>query len=248
MFGFGQIYVIVILILLIFLQTAESRAGGGGGSSGGSSRSSSRRSRSYSSSYHSSNNNNDNSDEASTLDYCITIGTFLLFAIFAILGYFFSIDKKVEKKHNEITKQLYDESIKESIWDEKDLILNVNQSFIDLQKAWSEQDLNFIEGKLCHNLFIKWRDILNDMRYRNESNVVSNVVVNKIRFVKLDKSEKIFTVFIDAKVKDVTVNLSSGKILKDQSGRFREFWTYIWNIDGWLLMEISQENESSKFL
>mmetsp|Transcript_410 Transcript_410/g.433 ORF Transcript_410/g.433 Transcript_410/m.433 type:complete len:87 (+) Transcript_410:434-694(+) len=86
------------------------------------------------------------------------------------------------------------------------------------------------------------------MKYRNERNLVSEIVINKIKFVKLEVAKMKFTVFIDANVKDVTVNIQSGKILKDQSGNFREFWTYVWGVDEWLLMEINQERESKKFL
>ncbi|CAG9313540.1 unnamed protein product [Blepharisma stoltei] len=237
MFRINQIC-LKFFLLLVYFQTAESRAGGGDDSSSD-----------YSSDDSSSYDSSDSSDskgEWTTTDSYFFLGCTFIFIILIATASIFSIDRKVDKKHKQISKKL--KNAGDFIWDENLIISSVKESFIALQKAWSKQDLDFIERKLTKKLFIKWRNLLMEMRNRDERNVVSDIVVNKIKFVKLQENEKRFTVFIDAKVKDVTVNIHSGKVLKDQTGNFREFWTYVWGVDSWLLRKINQESENTKFL
>ncbi|CAG9313541.1 unnamed protein product [Blepharisma stoltei] len=228
----NQIY-LKFFLLLVYLQTTESRAGGGGGDDSSSD---------YFSDDSSSYDSND--DDAMIEIYTFIGGIFIFIILDCTTNYF--IYQKIDKKHKKMTKRLKNAS--DFIWDENEIIWNIKQSFIALQEAWSDQDLDFIERRLTKKLFIKWRNLLMEMRKKKEKNLVSDIVVNKIRFVKIEEKKKRFTVFIDAKVKDVTVNIHSGKVLKDQSGNFREFWTYVWGADAWLLREINQFSENKKFI
>lgn len=159
-----------------------------------------------------------------------------------------SVSKKAAKRHKLIIEELKEQAKEDELWNETNLVAKVTEIFIDLQKAWSEQNLNFIETKITPNLYKSWKKTIEEMNERNESNVVSNITVQNISFVETNLAWKKFTVYIVADVKDVTIDLATGSKIKDQSGKFSEFWSFVWQKDQWILNEIDQEINSKKFI
>jgi len=215
------------------LPVVEARAGGGG------SYSSSGSSSSWSSSTSSKSTHSSDSD----------LNGLGLFMVFALLAVTYNIvigsrkQKNIKSRVEFVSKQL--KNVNNSFWEEENLRQTAKLKFMELQVAWSEKNLSYLRNKLEPKLFGEWKQKLETLDEENKYNKMSDLEVNNVAVVDFSSTEPEFTVCIDASALDQII--SNGKVVGDQSGPFREFWSFVWKEDDWLLSKVYQENETIKY-
>jgi len=216
------------------LPVVEARAGGGG------SYSSSGSSRSWSSSTSSGPTHSSDSD---------VYGGLGLFVVFALLAVTCNIiigsrkQKNTKSRIEFVSKQL--KNVNNSFWEEETLKETAKLKFVELQVAWSEKNLSYLRSKLEPKLFGEWKQKLETLDKENKYNKMSDLEVKNVAVVDFSSTEPEFTVCIDASALDQII--SNGEVVGDQSGPFREFWSFVWKEDDWLLSKVYQENETIKY-
>ncbi|MBI3555173.1 MAG: TIM44-like domain-containing protein, partial [Deltaproteobacteria bacterium] len=127
----------------------------------------------------------------------------------------------------------------------------IRKSFVQLQEAWSNQDVHLLQTLLYPTLFTDWFKQIDDMIAKGERNQVRNVIIRDLAIVDVqnyqNNDQDCFTVCVDASASDLTFN-SVGEIVKDQTGAFREFWTYQWCDGAWRLIAVSQKDKWQLFV
>ncbi len=107
----------------------------------------------------------------------------------------------------------------------------VSQAFLEIQKAWSEQNIKKIRRFISDG--VEERFSLQIMMQKEEGwrNAMENVQVQKIDLIAVESDENFDTIHfaITAKAKDYKVDLKSGKILKSSkvTGAFSEIWSFL---------------------
>mmetsp|Transcript_14370 Transcript_14370/g.20990 ORF Transcript_14370/g.20990 Transcript_14370/m.20990 type:complete len:247 (-) Transcript_14370:2270-3010(-) len=238
-----------LLLVVLGLLEAEARAGGGGsgGSSGGGTSGGSRSSTT-------------SGGSLSGTGLAIFLGIFggIIVAVgtFVYCNLYYKPRKHRQKvfKLKEHAKEKL-EKLKGDFWDENSLKETASSYFHELQTAWSENDLDLIGQKLTQQLYYQWKVQLDKMESFGEANSVSDLHIKELSIVKVKDasrdiddtgfSESYFVTLINAYATDLILAKNTGRVKKDQSGFFEEFWKFIWTGDKWLLSKIYQYGDLS---
>lgn len=164
--------------------------------------------------------------------------------------YAWHVNKKLREKNARVERVLAEISATDKRWDETLLVNKARQSFFMLQQAWSEQDLVTMKKLLHPSLYPSWESQINAQIANHQVDTMSNVSIKSIMIVDarnyLDDERDCFTVCIDAAADDHT--LTNGIVTKKDDGDFREFWTFEWHNNDWLLLEVYQSSAWKKFV
>ncbi len=173
------------------------------------------------------------------------------FAFIFVFGLGWLQKYRISKKQQRVSQTLQRIAVTERVWDEALLCGMIRKSFVQLQTAWSNQDVHLLQTLLHPVLFPDWLSQIDMMIAKGERNVLGDFDIKNLAIIDVqnyqDNERDCFTVCIDAYVDDVTVD-SSGKKARDQTGLFREFWTYEWHDGAWRLLAVSQKNKWQKFV
>jgi hypothetical protein len=179
-----------------------------------------------------------------------------------LIVYAWYINRRINKKKQETERLLNTLSQNDPAWNEADLEAHVRQTFLQIEKAWSEQDLARLQSLLHPQLFSEWKAQIELMQSNGERNIMEDLVIEDVRLVEAqnyrDKEKDIFAACIDAAATDYTIG-KNGEIVSSNTGSrrkqankeksqeiFREFWTYERHEEKWLLLRIDQSNDWKK--
>lgn len=183
------------------------------------------------------------------------LGQLLLLPFF--IAYSAYVSYKLRKKGQQCQALIAKLDQREKGWDTDSLVSIANRLFFDIQQAWTAQDLPAVErlskgparDELARQLDeLKAKGHINRM---DDLNVLKITVLNIQNF--LDDEQDNFTVKIEAKARDYTVD-QDGKFVSANTGKkgnytsgdsvpaeeFSEFWTFEREGDGWVLLELAQ--------
>ncbi len=222
-----KITIITILAILFFITPVQARAGGGGsGGSGGSSSGN----HNY---YHASHSNG-----SSTPFAYIGIVLFAGATYFIKRSRIFSMNRKARKYLKEAKE-------KDEFWDKKNLLTMVEESYFQIQEAWSNQDMIILEKYLTPELYEQWNMKLSWQQYRNEKNILTKIRLISHYIVDInddeDDTKDYFWIAIEGKIKDKIIR--DDEIVEMNNNTFIEYWKFIRDGSNILLDEIRQEDE-----
>ena len=116
-------------------------------------------------------------------------------------------------------------------WKNKFAINLVSVYFINIYKAWSENNLNTVRNLLSDRLYASWLFWLDNYKKEGLTNKLDNVSITKIQIVKLeiDKFYEAITVRIYASCFDYVTNKDERIIggSNKKVRKFTEYWTFI---------------------
>lgn len=183
------------------------------------------------------------------------LGQLLLLPFF--IAYSAYVSYKLRKKGQQCQALIAKLDQREKGWDTDTLMSIANRLFFDIQQAWTAQDVPAVErlskGPARSELVRK----LDELKLNGRINRMDDLSVLKITVLNiqnfLDDEQDNFTVKIEAKAKDYTVD-QDGKFISANTSKkgsytsgdsvpaeeFSEFWTFEREGDGWVLLELAQ--------
>ena len=137
-------------------------------------------------------------------------------------------------------------------------------TFLQLQEAWTHKDREIMQGMLTPDIYMKWKEMQDNMESLGQRNVVKDVIIEDVEILDIqdytDDEKDRFTARISASAIDFTVNAKTGKWTyprwksdvdsNPSKGRksFTELWTFQWKGEGCKLIKIDQEAGESKYI
>ena len=222
--------------LILAAEFLYGRAGGGGGSGGGGGGGGYR-----------------HSSGSSGGDGTFELVLIIAMVIFGILCAIMAIYRQIRKvaKINSINKLLKTISLKELGWNPLKIEKYVRKNFLDIQRAWGDNDLVRLNETIHPDLYPSWSDQINEFKSNGQRNAMDKIRVRGIKFIDIknfkDDEKDEFTVEIKAHARDRTID-SSGKTIKSITSNFSEFWTFEREGEEWLLREVHQRSSMKEFL
>jgi len=150
-----------------------------------------------------------------------------------------------------------DAAMVEPIFDPDAVHTQTAQLFRDIQRAWSDRDLDRLTELVGPDLMIEWERRLNDFDRRGWHNIVDISEGPTVQYVSLanrgEKDKDRVVVFIEAVVSDYVRVERTGAIMTHNSGssprtRVGEYWTLAPHNDHWVLVSIEQPEEGAYHL
>ena len=210
---------------------------------------------------------NDDEDFGGAGDMDPTTGRIILL-IFVVIFIAVTIDFKQEKKKLETKVKKVDRALRklsrfDPSWDKEMLREFTKDTFLSMQKAWTNKDREFLQEALSPEIFHQWNAMLNAMDFHQQRNVVDKARVGRIDLVDVrdftnDERDQ-FTAKITASTVDYTIDESTGRWAyprwkqgvdpnqERKRSSFTEFWTFQWKGQGCRLIKIDQSGAQGRF-
>ena len=134
---------------------------------------------------------------------------------------------------------------KEAHWQYDYLCEHARKMFLAIQDAWMERSLTAVSKEVTYNFYVKHNYLLEEMIANDEKNVMEKIAIKSIEIIGcqdyLDDDLDTFTALIEGRLLDYTINVTSGKVVKntwklDES--FRDLFVFTRNEGEWLLNDI----------
>lgn len=210
-----------------------SRAGGGGGRSHSSSHSSSSHHSSSHSSNHSGRSSGTISGQAILIIFGSVIGILVLAAILT------SIRRKTNNQRGNGNKNKSD-SNKPIIttefmnanpgFNKEQFKSKVKIAFLSIQEAWSQQNLSKVRNWISDGIYQRFNLQFEMMKQLEQKNLISNVTIQQIKFVKayVESNFSVITIEIHFKMDDKFISEKMKHLNENYTGEeAMEYWTFI---------------------
>lgn len=252
-FSFKSFLTIVFTCLVLIIYSR----GGGGGFSGGGGHGGGHGGggyRGYSSrGYHtdSSYNRPLSKQEKTALWY----GFGILAAIFLpLIGYFIYKQKKYEYREAKIEKLMAQSAKNDVFWDVKLLKQTVYDAFVKIQDAWEARDIEIAREFITNRLYLKYKEVLEEMTLAGNRNVIPFYAVRELHFVEIedfkDDNHDKFTAVLYGSINDYLLNEQTNAILENPNKQmypFSDSYHFVRVEDKWLLSEIGVDKDVFDF-
>jgi hypothetical protein len=210
------------LVLICFAATAFARAGSGGGGGGGGG---------YGGGgYYGSGGSGGGG------------GTFyIVMAVMLIIyGYYYYRRIDNRQKAKEIMASSKDEH-----WRNEYLCEHTRKMFFAIQDAWMQRSLEAVSNQVTYYFYVKHNPILQEMIDNDEQNILENIDIKTIEIIGchdyLDDDLDVFTAQITGKLLDYTINVTSGKVVKNTwkvEEKFCDLFIFTRSEGEWVLNDI----------
>jgi hypothetical protein len=172
----------------------------------------------------------------------------ILMPFFIVYGIY--VNSRLKKRQQEVETVLKTMALREPQWAKQRLLAVAREKFLLLQAAWGSQDLDLIRQHLHPTLYPTWETQINSHKENGIRNIMAGLSINEMRIVDAknfaDNEMDEFTVCFDAKADDQMVK--NGEVTKSDKDSFREFWTFEWEKDNWVLLDITECGGWKKFV
>jgi hypothetical protein len=185
--------------------------------------------------------------------------TLILLPFFLVYAWY--KNKRIKDKNVQAEALLAKLALKDPIWQESRVLAAASKNFLDVQKAWCDQELPRLRDLLHPDLYGVWAQEVSDLQAKGWTNKMDRLTIKAMRVVEVqnyrDDAKDGFTVCVDAAAEDYTVD-RSGTIVESNASNddkraakqksfdpFREFWTYRRRGDGWVLLRVDDDGEWS---
>ncbi len=248
---------IIVLLMCAFAPFAFARAGGGGGGGGGSSgRTLHRFARRV--------------DIFNVLDDPFPIGAYYLIYFVYLLFYFGAliafpffaikmiIKRKRKTKSNKQLLLLLSEN--DLSWNPKKLQNHIEDTYFQIQKAWSDNQLFRVKHLMDDKLYEEFLELLKQNERMGKRNVLSKIRLLRADPIQVfdhsDDSRDHIWYYIKGKMVDKTVYIDSPNndaeisnlfFSSKTTSRFVEYWKFVKRNDTWVLSKIAQKDELPEF-
>ncbi len=138
----------------------------------------------------------------------------------------------------------------DNAWKYSDISETVYDSYMAIQKAWTDRDLSTVSKYMSNELLAEFQTKIDWMKVRNERNVLIDIELLKALPVAVhddpDNSRDYVWFYIKGRMVDYTVDENTmTKISGSTSATsFIEYWQYVRRDDSWVLNKILQKEES----
>ncbi|MGC9119833.1 MAG: Tim44 domain-containing protein [Sulfurihydrogenibium sp.] len=127
----------------------------------------------------------------------------------------------------------------------EELILNLaKNAFVDIQRAWSEGNLDSVKNFLTDRMYVYLNSQLQDLKAKGLRNIVEDVKILDAQVVHVEEEgdNKVVIVEIEAEAKDYTVDRYGNVVEGDKNNpvRFKEYWAFVGKALNWKLDDIRQ--------
>lgn len=235
---------ILLLFIIFFTATnlVTARAGISNSSTGSSSNTSS--SSGHVRRHNSNRNNNGQKPIVSFLGHL---------SILLILGssvIVFEIKLINRKRHTKKIMRLLDN--KDHTWKYKNIQRIVVDSYYNLQKAWTSQNLKIAKDYISPELYEMYEIRIEWMKMRKEKNILKKIKLKKAIPVQLhddiDDSKDYVWYYIKGQMVDYTINVNTLEIVNGNNTKstFVEYWKFGKSNTKWVLKQIIQETDQDK--
>lgn len=141
---------------------------------------------------------------------------------------------------------------KDHTWKYKTLQKRVVETYYNLQKAWTKQNLKIAKDYISPELYEMYEIRIEWMKMRNERNVLKKIKLKKAIPIHLyddiDDSKDYVWYYVKGQMIDYTINTCTLEIVDgyNEKSTFVEYWKFGKNNGKWVLKQIIQENEQDK--
>lgn len=239
-------FIILLLVVIFILSTGVShiyaRAGGGSsGSSGGGSSSSSR----------SSSSSGTRRSRSNPISQIVNLIMFIVISGASAIAFRMRLLKaKINSKR---IMNLLDN--KDDAWKYKNIQKQVETSYFNIQKAWSNQDMSTAQKYMLKDLYDSFQTKLEWMKIKNQRNILKKISLLEAIPISIyddqDDTKDSVWYFIKGSMIDYTIDTNTNLIIegKDVKKQFIEYWKFVrQDKNKWVLAQILQEDEKDKIL
>ncbi len=225
---------VVIIALNLFLpKFVDARGGGGGGGRGGGGRGFS--SGGY---YGRSGGLKVKWEKGDNERLVVILLIFAALVAFLYKGYkLIIIYKKVR-----VNRILRKSALEDVFWDKKDLSLRIEKTFLRIQNAWMNQDLNLVEDMITKRFYLKNQKILERQKRARVFNLIDKVKVEKVEIIGIedynDNNLDRFTAYISGQMVDLILRSHQKNFQSSKFTNFEDLYHFVRNENVWLLDRI----------
>lgn len=238
---------LLVIVLFTLAHYGYSRAGSGGGSSGGGGGFSSG---GYSFGYY----GHGYSGRGKPLSYGEKVALVIVhvLGLIAILLAIFGFGILVARQVKQSRKKIQEAEKFDAIWNEEKLIAHTQETFMKVQDAWSQRDLNTIREHVTTHLVSRFQPLLNVYKRKRIVNIMTNINIQKISIVKIHDSENddedMFKAYIKGSMCDFLAPETSftsviGK--GDDAEDFKDIYVFVRSGNSWKLDNIINDPGNS---
>lgn len=232
-----------LLVLIIFFTATNlvtARAGISSSSSGSSSTSSS-------SSRHIKRHNHNDSTQNTIASFLGHLSILLIVGSSVIV---FEIKLINRKRHSKKIMRLL--SNKDHTWKYKNIQKRVVDTYYNLQKAWTNQNLKIAKDYISPELYDMYEIRIEWMKMRKQKNILKKIKLKKVVPIQLnddkDDSKDYIWYYIKGQMIDYTINVSTLEIVSGDTVKstFVEYWKFGKSNNKWVLKQIIQKKDQDK--
>jgi predicted lipid-binding transport protein (Tim44 family) len=177
------------------------------------------------------------------------IGTIIGLISVALTFFFINQKNKKAKKEIALSEQ------EDSFWNYDGMILHTQNTFIKMQEAWSERDMDLVKDIVTENLYTKFKKDLDWMKMKREQNLMEDIDIKKIKIIGdedyLNNELDRFTAYISGKMVDYKISDKTQEIIFNKSkdsNSFSDLYYFIRHENRWLLDRIDNQVDLFKVL
>lgn len=178
------------------------------------------------------------------------------------LAYAWWKNKKIKEKNAACEVLLAKLALRDPVWEESRVVAAASSVFLDVEKAWVEQDLPRLRELLAPELYGVWEKEVMGLQEKGWTNRMDRLALGTVRVVEVrnarDDAKDSFTACMDAAAEDYTVDRSGAVVGSNSSDddkrkakqrsfeAFTEYWTFLRRGDAWILSAVDEDGEWSR--
>ena len=136
-------------------------------------------------------------------------------------------------------------SSKDERWRNEYLCEHTRKMFFAIQDAWMQRSLEAVSNRVTYYFYVKHNPILEEMIANDEQNILENIDIKSIEIIGchdyLDDDLDVFTAQITGKLLDYTINVTSGKVVRNTwklEEKFCDLFIFTRSEGEWVLNDI----------
>lgn len=175
----------------------------------------------------------------------ILIFIFLLpfILIYAAIRSFYLSNRK--NKANRLIEKL---AQNDGAWAQRDMTAKAEETFLIVQKAWVERNLDIAKDHITPRLYTKYKFQTDDMTARGVKNILQDIKVEKIDIFSVgdykDDARDTFSARISGTMLDYEVDEATGAVIKgdrDKTHYFEDIWVFIRQQNAWVADDVDND-------
>jgi hypothetical protein len=162
----------------------------------------------------------------------------------------FDIWHKMRAKTDKANADIAKASQTDSIWNENNLHQVASAVFLAYQDDWTRLNNSRLHTYMTSYLAQKTEMFYQILRSLNRQNAVMDTEIIKMDTYEINDSpnnnQDSFTILIEARAKDMIINLGNNQVIYQDQKPFIEYWKFIRNGNSWLLADINQQTANAQ--
>jgi len=176
----------------------------------------------------------------------MTILAFILAPFLLVYAVIVSI--MLERKRNKAKHLLKQLESEDPLWNHRRMSARIEETFLKVQKAWTERDQNLAKDCMSERIYIKHKMQTDEMLVNGRKNVLAKVNLKEAMIISVsdykDDSKDSFSAHIKGSMIDYDIDDKTSAVLSGDNSKiesFKEIWHFIRAGNKWVLDEIDQD-------